>query len=246
MRVSAITSFGYPGERHQRELLEIPAGSWAVSVYRQTEDSENSGAWRSRTTRQSFVGQPPNTVILKRAYTPPRADEVMDVVDDPMAPIPSGLTTERVIYWSPKPFIVIDEWESPLDGKWAHPATLVTDHGITTQLPKLPLPPSAPSLVCSRNGKPTKWVRLTELAAACSCSDARELVRRYQEYFEGYDPGVYIVRAADADLLARLEDPRHGPTWTIPEWDAFFTSDPSDAWIRQRFAIVVMYFHMLS
>lgn len=251
MHVNVIERVGSHGQPHARQLKEIPPGSWGVVVTRQTEDHEPLGIDRSRSTEVTVVGKAPREEILTHGYAPPIKADASEGLPESGLPDwddndSSGLTTERVLYWSDEPFVIFERWESPMDGKWARPACLITEHGLTTLLPECALPQIERSPACSYGRKLTKWVRLADLAKLCGL-DPLELMKRHMPHFEGYDRGVYVVRASDAVALMALEDgPGYHALWTQPERAQFFATDPTDAWVRLHFAQVVMCLHALG
>lgn len=216
--------------KHYREQVEIPEGAWAVIIKVQTNPGEglDGCVYRSDNTKVEVVGtRLYEEVVIKRSWD-------------------SYYLNETIVFWSRDPFVVIESWESPMDGKWVHMACRVSKRGLSKTLPKLTLP----SFYSSRTGQSSsdkrtyKWCRLTELAKLLGVKPA-QLIEWHKDHFQGYvDAGVHVVRAVDVQTLRQTEGCEC--VWTAGETDELIGSDLENVWVRRRFALVASYFKLIG
>ncbi len=220
------------GRESYREDVQIPLGAWAVILKVQTNLDEVPGGvgddyvYNSENETIDYVGSEPEALLMRRTVQGP-------------------YQRETFIYWSHQPFLIRKRWETPLNGTWMHMATGVGSRGLTTTLPKLRVPNCFKSHADRhvRSDRPNKWCRLIDLAG-CLNVEAVDLIRLHWMHFDGYDPGLHIVRAADAQKLADTEVCEN--VWTQPDKKDLLTSDLTDVWVRKRFALVVAYCNLVG
>lgn len=96
-----------------------------------------------------------------------------------------------------------------------------------------------------RRGK-VGWARLTEVARLAGLS-SEELVRRYFDFTDAELPRLQVLLAADRNKI-HCQQVHHG-AWQkfgLADLPALFDRDPETIWIRQGFALTVLYLQYLG
>ncbi|MBT4856793.1 hypothetical protein HON52_01230 [Candidatus Uhrbacteria bacterium] len=212
-----------------REQAEIPVGVFAVIIKVQTKPGEglDGYVYRSDNTLIEVIGTKRyEEVVIKRSFQ-------------------GEILHETIVFWSNGPFVLIESWESPQDGKWIRMACRVRENGLSMSLPDLTLPTFHPGPAgrFASSTRAAKWCRLNELAAIIRLP-AAHIVNEHARHFEGHHPGLHIVSADDKRALAQIQYCDN--VSDIKHLKEMIEGDLSNVWVRRRFALVVTYFHLVG
>lgn len=213
----------------ERVEVEIPEGSWAVIVKVQTnlnEGADGEYVYRSDDTRVEVVAGEHTQLVIKSTCQ-------------------NGWLNQTLLIWSHTPFVVIESWESPMNGKWIHMACRVGKRGLSKTLPELNLPEFHTSFAGLHvpDERAGKWCRLVELCEGLGL-DPKNAVLLHKPHFEGYEAGMHVVRGKDPNELAQAETCDN--IWTCPDTYELVDSDLTQIWVRKRFALVIAYFSLIG
>ncbi|MFH1631582.1 MAG: hypothetical protein ABIA47_00970 [bacterium] len=240
MIVNAIVRQGNPGERHEREKVQIPVGAWALIV---NEQEEHSYDWQHLMhdstdhhtfvmagyiwSRDSIMRRSPNEVLLRRG---------MEFGDE------SSVECRRVLYWSDKPFALMLVDYMGFDDNRVYLARRVTEHGLAG-LPDFPLPRFVKSQAGSigRGDRPHKWARLSEVAGLCGLA-TEQVLNVHLRSFAGYHDGMLFLRASDEATVIGAD--KYDGVHYVRVLDELCDKRYDELWVTKRFALAVLYMHM--
>jgi hypothetical protein len=235
-------------EEHQatidvREQVEIPEGHWAVMIKIQIalHEDEMDYVHNSDTTKVDVLGgRDVQEIIIKQSES-----EVWYDRDDGPEEYYHWLN-QTICFHSPHPFVVLESWESPLEGMWTHFATRVRERGLSMQLPEMDLPRFTKAALdeYGETKKSFKWCRITELAKLVGLP-ARKVLELHKDHMQGHsEKGVMYVCADSVESLRAADKAK--TSWHNPDWDELLDQDPEKVWVRKRFALVVLYMKLIG
>jgi hypothetical protein len=211
-----------------KQTHTIPAGSWAVILTLQFgPNSDNPNADLQTKPDIEVVGRVPHEWrVIKQT-------------------VRDGQLTQTLCLWSREPFMVIERWQVPSTGSWAHLARKVTQSGLGRQLPRMKLPNYAVSYAGRLQPQPqiSRWYCVATLAKHF-CMDAHTLLSVHAPLVQGIDGGIHVLHAEDASGVTRAAT--HAllrPCAYSGEWHV---TAPEHTWVRHRFAVVAAYCALLD
>lgn len=213
-----------------REEIEIPEGAWAVIVIEKTNTDEGVDG--------EYVYHSENT-----GFSVEYLDDYERVVIGERTE--GSYLFQKIIFWSQKPFLVVETEDYFDNFEWVRLATQVGPHGLTRTFPELRLPTFYKTHAgeYGHEDRPTKWCRLTELAELVGLPPKR-IIELHRRHFEGFHEGIHIIRANTPEELEATE--KLQTIWTFPDRDELLVSNLENVWVRFGFARTVMYFELVG
>jgi len=224
-----------------REQVEVPEGRWAVMLKIQIAVHEDDMDYvhRSESTKVDVVSDHPvEEVVIKQSETEVEHSHEGGEIEHYLY--------QTICFHSAYPFVVVEEWDSPLEGKWVHFATRVRERGLSMQLPDMDLPQFAKAALdeYGKSKKPFKWCKLSELAELAGLP-AKKVLELHHGHMNGYSPqGITYAIADSTESLRGVE--RAESSWTNPDFDALTAMDHTQVWVRKRFALVALYMKLIG
>lgn len=236
-------------------MVEIPVGSYAIILNDQQEYAHNLDEylWNDSSFSYEFIMGPmqpswgsefPHELVL-RASSQDNENPVSAESNGGYGFEGSYMVYRRLLFWSEKPFAVVQCDNGSWNNHKVFLAQEVTEHGLG-RLPVFPLP----AFVKSRAGlwkdeqRPRKWTRLTEVAALCELTP-RQVLELHHKQFSGYmEDGVRFIRSENDLGVVQADD--HERAWSQPDEQALINGPHNDIWVTKHFALCMLYMHMVG